>query len=133
MIRKFATAISVVLGAMLLYYWLMLSPDSYYSGRGQLMDEILTGFHSFLRDNLPAVSWNRETWLPGTVAFLMLPFAIHFVAKPWARRSNRHWSFGSSICIALLIPALFAISLIVPGILTQWDALRQTPWVDIGP
>jgi hypothetical protein len=130
MIRKLAIAISIVLVAMILYYWLVLEPDSYFSGRGQLVDEMLTGFHSFLRGNLPAIAWNRETWLPGTAAFLMLPFAIHFVMKPWARRRNRYWSFGSSICTAMSIPALFSISLIVPGILVQWDALRQTPWVE---
>ncbi len=42
-----------------------------------------------------------------------------------------HWNFATTFCLALTIPTLSVISFIVPGVLLQWEILRQVPWIEI--
>lgn len=101
-----------------------------FGGYHLLLEELGTGFWYFLSENIPAISWDAGTWGPGLVAFLLALLMIHLFLSKWAAAGNRYWSFGSSFCLALLLPVLFAISLLVPGVLLQWELLRQTHWIE---
>lgn len=78
------------------------------------------------------MSWDAGTWAPGVVSFLVATLFIHLFLSRWASRTGRHWSFWSSVCAALIVPVLFVISFLVPGVILQWEMLRQVPWIDIG-
>ncbi len=121
------------LAAILLFYWVAMSGNFYFSGVQDLATELVLGFLPFLGHNIPAISWNSDIWIPGLAALLMLIVCIHLAARKWARNTNRHWTAASTLCLSLLLPILFAISLIVPGILAQWEALRNCVWVVIDP
>jgi len=99
------------------------------------MSEVLlhltAGFYFFLRDNLPAMSFDAGTWGPGLTAFLLAMIFGHRFLSSWAARMGRYWSFGSSFCLALVVPVLFVISFIVPGVLLQWEMLRQVVWIEV--
>ena len=103
-----------------------------YGGYDLLLFQFVTGFWFFLRENLPAMSFDAGTWGPGIGAFLLATILAHRFLTAWAVRTNRHWSFATTFCLALTVPVLFVISFIVPGVLLQWEILRQVPWIDIG-
>ena len=106
----------------------MLSP---FGGYDLLFVELIGGFWFFLRDNLPAMSFDAGTWGPGLAAFLLMITIAHRILKSWAAKTNRYWSVGSSFCVALLVPVIFVISFIVPGVLLQWEMLRQVVWIEV--
>ena len=91
----------------------------------------LTGFGHFMARNFPLISWNADQWVPGVGAFLIAWFFIHRWLSRWAKRTNRPWSLMTSFCVVALVPVLFVISFIVPGILLQWEVLRDVHWVEI--
>jgi hypothetical protein len=94
-----------------------------------LLMELIGGFWFFLRDNLPAMSFDAGTWGPGLGAFLLAIIFAHRFLAAWAARTNRHWGFATTFCLALTVPTLFVISFIVPGVLLQWEMLRQGIWL----
>lgn len=102
-----------------------------FSGNDLVLERILFGFAAFLKNNLPAISWNAATWGPGLGAFLIATAFLHRWLSRWAKRTGRPWSFATSSCLALLVPVLFVISFIVPGVLLQWEALRETVWISV--
>ncbi len=101
-----------------------------FGGYHLLLEEFGKGFWYFLDENVPAISWDAGTWVPGLVAFVLALLMIHRILSRWAAAANRYWSFGSSFCLVLLLPVLFAVSLLVPGVLLQWELLRQTHWIE---
>jgi hypothetical protein len=100
-----------------------------FSGNDLILERLITGFWHFLAVNIPAISWNVATWGPGLGAFLLATVLLHRWLSRWASRTGRPWSFSTSFCLVLLVPVLFVISFIVPGVLLQWEALRETIWI----
>lgn len=91
---------------------------------------LLTGFISFLRDNLPRISSDAGTWGPGLAAFGLAVVVGHFFLRGWARTRSRPWSAGSTLCAGLVLPLLFAISFLVPGVLLQLKLFGEMRWFD---
>lgn len=101
-----------------------------FGGYDLLFFEFIGGFWFFLRENLTAMSWDAGTWGPALGAFLLATLLAHRFLSAWAVRTNRHWSFATSLCVALVVPVLFVVAFIIPGVLLQWEMLRQVPWLD---
>jgi hypothetical protein len=102
-----------------------------FSGNDLIIGRFLFGFIPFLKNNIPAISWNAATWGPGLGAFVIAVIFSHRYLSRWAVRTGRPWGFATSLCLVLLVPVLFVISFIVPGILLQWEVLRETVWIDV--
>lgn len=102
-----------------------------FSGNDLIFQRLLFGFVPFLQNNLPLISWNAATWGPGLGAFLVAVIFLHRWFSRWASRTGRPWSFATSFCLVSLVPVLFVISFIVPGILVQWEMLRETVWIEV--
>ncbi len=98
-------------------------------GVGLFLIRLLVGFLSFLTHNLSAISFDSGTWGPGIAAYLAALSLGHRFLSRWASRSGRPWSFATTFCVFLILPVLFGISFLVPGVLLQWDLLRQGPWI----
>ena len=94
---------------------------------------LTVGFYFFLRENLPAISSDAGTWGPGLGAFLTAVLVSHFYLRAWAAKRNRRWSFGTTFCLLLIVPVLFVISFLVPGVLLQAGLLRDVPWFERQP
>lgn len=105
--------------------------SSYLSRNNLILARLLFGFIPFLQINLPAISWNAATWGPGLGAFLIAVVFLHRWLGRWASRKGRPWSFATSFCLVSLVPVLFVISFLVPGVLLQWETLRETVWLDV--
>ena len=97
-------------------------------GHFEFLLHLLGGFGFFLHRNLPAISMNSATWIPGVSAFLLVLVVGHRFLKRWATYRGHAWSFTNTFCAAMLLPVLFGIAFIVPGALLQVDLLRQSPW-----
>ena len=119
----------ITLGSILtdIFHYL-LSP---LGGYHVLFENLIAGFGFFLHDNLPGMSFDPGTWGSGLAAFLLAMILAHRCLKAWASRTKRHWSFITSFCLALILPVLFVISLIIPGVLVQWEMLRQVVWLEV--
>ena len=91
---------------------------------------LLTGFASFLRLNLPRISSDAGTWGPGLTAFGLALVVGHFFLSGWAKKRHRPWSAGSTLCAGLVLPLLFAISFLVPGVLLQVELLGAVKWFE---
>jgi hypothetical protein len=102
-----------------------------FGGYDLLLLHFGAGFGFFLRENLPAMSSDAGTWGPGLGAFLLATIFAHRFLAAWAARTNRHWNLATTSCLALTIPVLFVIAFIIPGVLLQWEILRQVPWIEI--
>lgn len=89
---------------------------------------LLTGFASFLQVNLPRISSDAGTWAPGLAAFGLALVVGHYFLRGWARKRNRPWSAGATLCAGLVLPLLFAISFLVPGVLLQMELLGEIKW-----
>lgn len=119
----------LLLGFCLLLVLLQIT--SPFGGYDLLVLHFGAGFWFFLRENLPAMSSDAGTWGPGLGAFLLATVLVHHFLAAWAARTNRHWSFATSFCLVLIVPVLFVIAFIVPGVLSQWEILRQVHWIEI--
>lgn len=129
MLRGSGVIALLLLGFGLL--WVLLQITSPFGGYDLLLLRFVAGFWFFLSENLNAMSSDAGTWGPGLGAFLLVTvFAHRFLAR-WASRTNRHWSFATTFCLALIVPVLFVIAFIVPGVLLQWEILRQVHWIEI--
>ena len=117
---------------VLLHIFLFLvSAASPFARNDLIIERFLTGFWHFLAANVPAISWNAATWGPGLGAFLIAVVFLHRWLGRWASRTGRPWNFATSFCLVSLVPVLFVISFIVPGVLLQWEALQETAWMEI--
>jgi len=128
-IRSIGAVALIFLGALLQLYALLM--PSLLGGYDLLFFRLISGFLVFLCGNLPAISWDAGTWGPGLGAFLLATVMIHRLLNGWLAGKNRYWSLASTLCLMVLLPVLFAISFIVPGVLLQWDLLRQVPWFEM--
>ncbi len=108
-----------------------LNVISPFSGNDLIIERFLIGFWYFLAANLPAISWNAATWGPGLGAFLIAVVFLHRLLSRWASRTGKQWSFATSFCVVSLVPVLFVIAFLVPGVLLQWEMLRESAWIDI--
>lgn len=115
----------------LLAILILFFPFIHYSGADLVLIEMTTGFWSFLRLNIPAISWNADTWGPGLGAFILASGIAHGFFSRWAAKTGRAWSVGTTACVMMIMPVLFGIAFIVPGILLQWEILRSGPWIDL--
>jgi hypothetical protein len=102
-----------------------------FGGYDLLLLHFGAGFWFFLSENLPAMSSDAGMWGPGLGAFLLATAFVHRFLAAWAARTSRHWSFATTFCLALIVPVLFVIAFIVPGVLLQWEILRQAHWIEI--
>lgn len=129
MLRSLCVVTLLLLGfGLLLALLQIISP---YGGYDLLLFHFGAGFWFFLSENLPAMSPDAGTWGPGLGAFLLATaFAHRFLAR-WASRTNRPWSFTTTFSLALIVPILFVIAFIVPGVLLQWEILRQVHWIEV--
>lgn len=92
----------------------------------------LTGFVRFLARNIPEISPNAATWVPGVAAFVIgMVIFHHWMARPLRERFSR-WSFPQTFALAMVIPILFATAFIVPGILLHAIPLAREPWFQEG-
>ncbi len=134
--KHFMRVVGVVGVIALIYLGLILSSSFLYmlspfGGYDLLFVEFIGGFWFFLRDNLSAISFDTGTWGPGVAAFLLAVIFAHRILKAWAAGAGRHWTFSTTFCLALILPVLFVISFIVPGVLLQWEMLRQVVWIEV--
>jgi len=102
-----------------------------FSGNHLILGRLLFGFVPFLKSNFAAISWNAGTWGPGLGAFVIALLVVHRYLSGWAKRAGREWSFLTTFCLMMIVPVLFVISFIVPGVLLQWEALQEIVWIDI--
>ena len=111
----------ITLGALgLYYYW-------------EFLGHLVAGFYFFLRGKIPAISVDAATLIPGLGAFLLALAIAHCFLRSWASKHNRNWSFSTTVCCGLLLPVLFAIAFIVPGVIFQVNALREVRWFEESP
>ncbi|MES2658766.1 MAG: hypothetical protein V4689_09110 [Verrucomicrobiota bacterium] len=78
---------------------------------------LLFGFFFFLNRNLERMNFNADTFVPGLGAYLIFVGILHLMMPRLCRVRQRTWSFRSSCVVALLLPALFGISFLIPGVI----------------
>ena len=88
-----------------------------------ILHHFLFGFVWFLERNLGRMNFNADTLVPGCFAYGLVILLLHWKLRRLCRKRGRAWSFHSSILVGLLLPAVFGISLIVPGVMLQLQAL----------
>ncbi|MCW1922356.1 hypothetical protein OKA05_07310 [Luteolibacter arcticus] len=89
---------------------------------------LLLGFAFFLSANLHKISSDAGTWGPGLAAFLLGLAVIHGFGRSWAQRRQQGWRASTTFSLGLLLPLLFAISFLVPGVFLQVQQLAKAPW-----
>jgi hypothetical protein len=89
---------------------------------------LVAGCWFFLREKLPTVSSDAGTWGPGVVAWMVALAVGHRFLRNWAAARGCQWRATTTACLGLVLPVLFVISFIVPGILLQVDGLRGERW-----
>jgi hypothetical protein len=89
---------------------------------------IFVGFFAFLRQNLPRISSDAGTWGPGLASFLVALVVIHRFGLSWARHRQQVWRISGTLAFGMMLPLLFAISFLVPGVFLQVQQLANTPW-----
>lgn len=94
-----------------------------YSGHTQAALRFLGGFYFFLQENLPRISSNAATWVPGVMAFFLGVAAMQLLFGGWAKRKGLSWCLGISFALASIVPILFVIAFLIPGALLQIRAL----------
>jgi hypothetical protein len=100
-----------------------------YSGHSQAALRLLSGFYFFLQENLPRISTNADTWVPGVSAYFLGVAAMHLLSRSWAKGKSRSWQLGTSVALASIIPILFVTAFLVPGVLLQIRALpNDSEW-----
>lgn len=124
------TFILKVLGAIFLTYLVLvvLLTHEEQHPHQLVFVRFLTGFAYFISGNFPLISWNADQWVPGVGAFVIAWMIMHRWFSRWAKRTHRPWNLMTSFCVVALVPVLFVISFIVPGVLLQWEVLQEVNW-----
>lgn len=86
---------------------------------------LLFGFVFFLCRNLQRMNLNWDTLAPGLTAYGMVVLLLHWGLRRFCRIRSREWSFLSSFVVALLLPAVFGISYLVPGVILHLGELAK--------
>ena len=89
----------------------------------EILFHFMFGFGFFLERNFARMNFNRDTLVPGLIAYGLLVLLLHWKLRRTCQSRGRVWSFGSSLLVALLLPAVFAVSFLVPGVLLQLEGL----------
>jgi hypothetical protein len=84
---------------------------------------LLFGFVFFLERNLARMNFNADTVVPGLIAYGLLVLLLHRKLRRQCLTRGRVWRFSSSLLVALLLPAVFCISFLVPGVILQLQEL----------
>ncbi|WP_265594476.1 hypothetical protein [Haloferula sp. BvORR071] len=113
-------AVVILVGLVVALFLLALGSQF---GATQLLFRLLVGFWFFLATNLPLISTNAATWVPGLAAFGLAVVGIHVFLRPWAVKKGKRWPVGNSLALGAVIPVLFVIAFLVPGILLQLQGL----------
>lgn len=90
-----------------------------------LMFRLVAGPVNFLSRNLPAISVNADVWVPGVVAFLIAVGVSHGLALRCAAKRGKRWPVSATVALAAVMPLLFAIAFLVPGILLHGRMLMD--------
>lgn len=90
----------------------------------------LTGFARFLIRNVPAITPNAATWIPGLAAFGLAVMVVHLMLASPLRRRLGHWRVSHTFSLAMLVPLLFMTAFLVPGVLLHALPLAKAPWFD---
>lgn len=106
---------------------LMLASGSF--GQVEVAWHLATGFVYFLKENVAKISTDAGTWGPGLTAFLLGLGIIHWFGRLHARHRQQAWKISTTFAIGMLLPLLFAISFLVPGVFLQVQQLANTPWL----
>lgn len=88
-----------------------------------LLLQIATGFYHFLAANMPRISTNADTLMPGIGAYVIATLAAHRMIAGFHHRRGKHWPFSNTCCLAALLPVLFVIAFLVPGVILQLQLL----------
>lgn len=87
-----------------------------------------TGFYQFLAVNLPRISVNADTLIPGIAAFAIATLAAHRMIAACYRKRGKHWPLSNTCCLAALLPVLFIIAFLVPGVILSVKLLVGESW-----
>ncbi|QJE96715.1 hypothetical protein [Luteolibacter luteus] len=125
-----AIILCFLVGMFLLF---LAIPFLYFTGIAQVLWRLVTGWIFFLNDHLPRMSTNAATWVPGVLALIIAAAVGHGFLRAWAKRREKRWSLGSTLALAMIVPVLFVISFLVPGIILQGTQLAGVKWVHHSP
>lgn len=128
--RRILGIIGLALKLIIIALVVLLVLAFFGSAAFELIAHSLGGFVFFLMEKLPRISTDRATWLPGIGAFLLATVLADVMLKKAARNRDRDWNFKTTACLSLVLPALFAISFIVPGVILQMNSLARIRWFD---
>jgi hypothetical protein len=106
----------------------ILGLDAHVAASFEILWHLATGFVRFLQTNLRNISSDSGTWGPGLACFLFAIVTIHWFGAKLARRRERRWRISHSIAFGMLLPSLFVVSFLVPGIILQIGSLNQGNW-----
>ncbi|MES2474672.1 MAG: hypothetical protein V4640_02745 [Verrucomicrobiota bacterium] len=86
---------------------------------------LLFGFLFFLGRNIGQMNFNADLFVPGFGAYLIFVCILHFLMRRRCREKQRIWSIRSSCAVALMLPALFGISFLIPGVILLLQELAK--------
>ncbi len=93
---------------------------------------LICGWFHYLATVLPQVHVNLGMIFSGVAAFGLAVITTHLVLKwLWRQRNKNHiWHWRSTLCLCLLVPLLFGLSIAVGGIVHQgaW-LMHESNWV----
>ncbi|WP_367870279.1 hypothetical protein [Luteolibacter sp. Populi] len=125
LVRAFANAGAILLVILILLFGLAIGTQF---GITQVLYQLVVGFWFFLKENLSQVVSNAATWVPGLVAFFGAIVVMHFLLREWAGKTGRQWRWGTSVALASVVPVLFVIAFLVPGVFLQVRELSDVRW-----
>lgn len=97
-----------------------------------LLPRFATGFYHFLAANLPRISANADTLVPGIAAYVIATLAAHRMIAGFYQRRGKTWPFSNTCCFAALLPVLFIIAFLVPGVILHLKLLAAESWFGVG-
>ncbi|MCW1885066.1 hypothetical protein OKA04_10035 [Luteolibacter flavescens] len=118
-------------GVTILAFLLFLSLPVIGLAPFQIAWRFVAGFGYFLRENVPRISSDAGTWVPGIVSLLLSIAVIHAFGRLWARHRQQPWKVSTSLALGMVVPLLFVISFLVPGVILQVDGLRRVKWTEL--
>lgn len=130
--QRYVLLLLAALSGVSLLLW--ITADSSFGQDKARLDalwHLVAGFAFFVRDKLPRISADAGTWGPGLLAFGLALVVLHPFVSGWAKKRNRPWSAGSTLCIGLALPLLFATTFPVLGILLQVGRLAEVKWFGV--
>jgi len=107
-----------------------------YAGLGLIIAFLLLPFatcsYHFLAANLPRISANTDTLIPGLGAYLIATLVAHRMIAGFHQRRGKIWRFSNTCCLAALLPVVFIIAFLVPGVILNLKLLAGDSWFGAG-